>query len=129
MPTNSACNLLPASVTPPSGSTQTSAGSITTHALIPPSLPSFPRLRPMGILGILGLLLALFLARVAARRGARKLSWGFALLGVLALAGCSGVPGGGGGGSGSTPKGTSTITITGTSGALSHTTTFSFTVN
>ena len=129
VPTNSACNLLPASVTPPSGSTQTSTGSITTHALIPPSLPSFPQLRPMGVLGIFGLLLALFLARVAARRGARKLSWGFALLGVLALAGCSGVPGGGGGGSGGTPKGTSTITITGTSGSLTHTTTFSFTVN
>ena len=128
-PTNSACTLLPASVTPAGGGTQTSAGTITTTALIPPSLPSFPRLRPMGVLGIFGLLLALFLARAAARRGARKLSWGFALIGVLALAGCSGIPGGGGGGSGGTPKGTSTITITGTSGSLTHTTTFSFTVN
>jgi centrosomal CEP192-like protein/beta-propeller repeat-containing protein len=129
-PQNSTCTLLPNSVTPPGGGTQTSAGTITTHAMIPPSLPSFPRLRPLGVLGILALLLALLLARAAARRGARKLAWGFALLGVLALAGCSGIPGGaGGGGNGSTPKGTTTITITGTSGALSHTTTFSFTVN
>ena len=129
-PQNSACALLPASVTPTIGGNQTSAGSITTHAHIPPSLPAFPRLRPLGILGVLALLLALLMARAAARRGARKLAWGFALLGVLALAGCSGVPGGGGGGgNGSTPKGTTTITITGTSGALNHTTTFSFTVN
>ncbi len=129
VPLNSACTLLPTSVTPPSGGTQTSAGTITPHALLPPSSPSFPRLRPVGILGIFALLLALLMAKTAARRGARKLAWGFALLGVLALAGCSGVPGGGGGGSGGTPKGTSTITITGTSGSLSHTTTFSFTVN
>lgn len=129
-PQNSACALLPASVTPTIGGNQTSSGSITTHAFIPPSLPTFPRLRPLGILGGLALFLALIMARAAARRGARKLAWGFALLGVLALAGCSGVPGGGGGGgNGSTPKGTTTITITGTSGALNHTTTFSFTVN
>jgi beta-propeller repeat-containing protein/centrosomal CEP192-like protein len=129
VPLNSACTLLPTSVTPPSGSTKTSAGAITTHALIPPSLPSFPRLRPVGVLGIFGLLLAFLMARAAARRGARKLAWGFALIGALALAGCSGVPQTGGGGSGSTPKGTSTITITGTSASLTHTTTFSFTVN
>lgn len=130
VPANSACALLPTSVTPPNGGQQTSSGSITTHAMIPPSSPSLPRLRPLGVLGIIALLLALILARAAACRGARKLAWRFALLGVLALAGCSGVPGGGGGGgNGSTPKGTTTITITGTSGALSHSTTFSFTVN
>ncbi len=130
VPLNSACTLLPTSVTPPGGGTQTSAGTITTHALIPPSSPSFPRLRPVGVLGIFALLLALLMARAAARRGARKLAWEFALLGVLALGGCSGIPGGGGGGgNGSTPKGTTTITITGTSASLTHTTTFSFTVN
>jgi len=128
-PLNSTCTLTPASVTPPIAGKQTSTGSLTTVAMIPPSLPSFRRFPPVGVLGIISLVLALLMARAAARRGARKLAWGFAFIGVLALAGCSGIPRTVGGGTGSTPKGTSTITITGTSGALSHNTTFSFTVN
>ena len=128
-PLNSTCTLTPASVTPPIAGKQTSTGSLTTVAMIPPSLPSFRRFPPVGVLGIIGLVLALLMARAAARRGARKLAWGFAFIGVLALAGCSGIPRTVGGGTGSTPKGTSTITITGASGALSHNTTFSFTVN
>ena len=128
-PLNSTCTLTPASVTPPIAGKQTSTGSLTTVAMIPPSLPSFRRFPPVGVLGIISLVLALLMARAAARRGARKLAWGFAFIGVLALAGCSGIPATVGGGSGGTPKGTSTITITGTSGALSHNTTFTLTVN
>jgi len=126
-PLNSTCILTPASVTPPSAGKKTSTGSLTTVAMIPPSLPSFRRFPPVGVLGIISLVLALLMARATARRGARKLAWGFTFIGVLVLAGCSGLPKTGG--NNGTPKGTSTITITGTSGALSHTTTFSFTVN
>jgi hypothetical protein len=51
-------------------------------------------------------------------------------VGLSLLGGCSGGSnsGGGGGGGGTQPV-TTTVTVTATSGALSHTTTFSLTVN
>jgi hypothetical protein len=59
-----------------------------------------------------------------ARRTTKKLAWGFALLTVLVFGGCSGLPKKTG-----TPAGPATITVKGTSGSLSHSATFSLTVN
>jgi hypothetical protein len=56
----------------------------------------------------------------SARRFRTRLGLAAATLVFVALAGC---------GPSGTPKGTTTITITGTSGALTHTTTIMVTVN
>jgi hypothetical protein len=75
-----------------------------------------------AVLAMIGLSLAL-MTWVMRRIGAvRKLAWSFAVLLMLSLTSCSGLPQTG------TPAGTYTLTITGTSGTLTHSTTVTLTV-
>jgi hypothetical protein len=119
------CTLSPTSVTPAANAMATSSGSITT-ALVPPlRLPRGPRPYPLiWLCTILSLALALFATRTMARRTAQKIIWAFGLLLVAVLAGCSGPQRGTRG----TLKATYTFTVKGVSGSLSHTATFTLTV-
>ena len=126
-PVASTCLLSPASVTPAANATVTSSGTITTtrRGVAPPFAP-FQPYSPLWIWSLLSLALAFSAAFIMARRTAKKLAWGFALITILVLAGCSGPPNRGSTG---TPAGPATITVKGTSGTLSHSATFSLTVN
>src|SRR6266568_1658181 len=126
-PVASTCLLSPASVTPAANATVTSSGTITTtkRGMAPPFAP-FQPYSPLWLWSLLSLALALSAAFIMARRTAKKLAWGWALITILALAGCSGPPNRGSTG---TPAGPATITVKGTSGTLSHSATFSLTVN
>ena len=124
-PVASTCLLSPATVTPAANATVTSSGTITTtkRGVAPPFVPFQPH-SPLWIWSLLSLALAFSAAFIMARRTAKKLAWGFALLTVLVFGGCSGLPKKTG-----TPAGPATITVKGTSGSLSHSATFSLTVN
>jgi len=79
---------------------------------------------------MLSLALALFAARITARRSLGKLAWAFSsLLFVVALAGCSGLSDIHHTGSTGTPAGTYTLTVTAKSGTLSHPASYVLTVN
>ncbi len=135
LPALSTCSASPSSVTPSSGSAATSTLTVTTtrRSAVPPG--GLPRMQGPGISmrpWIL-LLAALLLFGFAAwsKRGSRP-QWNWAVLVLTALwlasfAAC------GAGGNGyvnptGTPAGTYTITVTGTSAGLTHSTTFSLTV-
>ncbi len=124
-PVASTCLLSPATVTPAANATVTSSGTITTtkRGVAPPFVPFQPH-SPLWIWSLLSLALAFSAAFIMARRTAKKLAWGFALLTVLVFGGCSGLPKKTG-----TPAGPATITVKGISGSLSHSATFSLTVN
>jgi len=78
---------------------------------------------------MVSLALALFAARITARRSLGKLAWAFSsLLFVVALAGCSGLSDIHQTGTG-TPAGTYTLTVTAKSGTLSHPASYVLTVN
>ncbi len=128
-PVASTCLLSPASVTPAANATVTSSGTITTtkRGMAPPFAP-FQPYSPLWLWSLLSLALALSAVFIMARRTAKKLAWGwgFAVITILVLAGCSGPPNRGSTG---TPAGPATITVKGTSGTLSHSATFSLTVN
>ncbi len=126
-PVASTCLLSPATVTPAANATVTSSGTITTtrRGVAPPFAP-FQPYSPLWIWSLLSFALAFSAAFIMARRTAKKLAWGFALITILVLAGCSGPPNRGSTG---TPAGPATITVKGTSGTLSHSATFSLTVN
>jgi beta-propeller repeat-containing protein/ASPM-SPD-2-Hydin domain-containing protein len=125
-PAAATCTLTPRIVTPSVNATATSSATMTTAALVPPmrlprGTPPFPLI---WLCTILSLALALFAAQILARRTCRKLIWTFALLSFFALAGCSGPNRG----AAKTPTGTFTLTVKGVAGALSHSATFTLTV-
>jgi hypothetical protein len=124
-PPASTCTLNPTSVTPAANATATVNGTIATTArtLAPPRIffrapPRFPA----WLWGFLSCVLAILAAWAATRR-TRKLAFGFGVLSLLALTGCSGPRHGG------TPAGPYTVTVTATSGSLTHPTNFTLNVN
>ena len=124
-PPASTCTLNPTSVTPAANATATISGTISTTArtLAPP--PRFfraPPRFPVWLWGFLSCVLAILAAWTATRR-TRKLAFGFGLLSLLALTGCSGPLHGG------TPAGPYTVTVTATSCALTHPANFTLNVN
>ena len=125
-PAGAVCTLTPSSVTPAANSSATINGSLTTtkRTIAPPlfQFPSSPRF-PTWIWGLASLLFALLTAWTATRRAFRKLAFGFGLLVLLSLSGCSGLPHSG------TPPGTYSINVNATSGALKHPASISITVN
>jgi Abnormal spindle-like microcephaly-assoc'd, ASPM-SPD-2-Hydin len=121
-PAKSSCVLSPTSITPPTTSTLT----FTAHAMFVP-LPISKPAPPLNFLRIVPLFLALmliFLLRSTQRLRARLLTVSAIVICVM-LAACSG----GNNSNNDTVKGTYPLTVTGTSGALSHTTTVTVTVN
>lgn len=121
-PAKSSCVLSPTSITPPTTSTLT----FTAHATFVP-LPISKPAPPLNFLRIVPLFLALmliFLLRSTQRLRARLLTVS-AIVICVTLAACSG----GNNSNNDTVKGTYPLTVTGTSGALSHTTTVTVTVN
>ena len=124
-PALATCIATPTSVTPADGITPvTSSVMITTTAngLIMP-LPPVPA-PPLSLWQIVPLVMALIMVFLLPRTQRLRLRLGMvaAMLIFIALAGCSGS------GKPGTPKGTTNLTITGTSGALSHSTTVALTV-
>ena len=121
-PAKSSCVLSPTSITPPTTSTLT----FTAHAMFVP-LPISKPAPPLNFLRIVPLFLALmliFLLRSTQRLRARLLTVSAIVICVM-LAACSG----GNNSNNDTVKGTYPLIVTGTSGALSHTTTVTVTVN
>jgi hypothetical protein len=120
-PANSSCVLSPTSITPPT----TSALTFTAHAMLVP-LPISRPAPPLNFLRIVPLFLALillFLLR-STQRLRTRLATVSAIVICVTLAACSGPSG-----PTKTAKGTYPLTVKGTSGALSHTTTVTITVN
>jgi hypothetical protein len=126
LPSHSTCNFSPSSVTPNGTAATTTltinsnvataaisgGGAILSFLLIPVFWKRHGKRHHLARFSILALLLAMV------------------ALGICACGAGSNVGGGGGNGSNSnTPKGTYPITITATSGSLSHSATYSFTVN
>jgi hypothetical protein len=120
-PANSSCVLSPASITPPT----TSALTFTAHAMLVP-LPISKPAPPLNYLRIVPLFLALmliFLLR-STQRFRTRLATVLAIVICITLAACSGPTG-----PAKTAKGVYPLTVKGTSGALSHNTTVTITVN
>ena len=126
-PANSSCVLSPTSVTSANGTTpQTSNLTFTAHAFLVP-LPISKPTPPLNMLRVIPLMLAillLFLLR-SAQRLRTRLVMVSAMLVFVCVAGCSSRLNN----NHNAAKGTSTLTVTGTSGALSHSTTISITVD
>jgi hypothetical protein len=121
-PANSSCVLSPTSITPPT----TSALTFTAHAMFMP-LPISRPAPPLNVLRIIPLFVAvmlLFLLRSTQRLRIR-VAMVAAILCCVTLAACSGPASG----PKKTAKGNYPLTVTGTSGALTHNTTVTVTVN
>ena len=121
-PANSICALSPASITPPT----TSSLTFTAHAMLMP-LPISKPAPPLNMLRIVPLFVAvmiLFLLR-SAQRFRTRLALVTAICFCVTIAACSGPMTG----PIKTNKGNYPLTVTGTSGALSHNTTVTITVN
>jgi hypothetical protein len=120
-PANSSCVLSPTSITPPTTSTLTFAA----HAMLVP-LPISKPVPPLNLLRLVPVSVALMLAFLLLfkQRLRTRLAMVSAIAICLTLAACSG-----GGSSKNTVKGTYPLTVTGNSGALSHNTAVTITVN
>jgi hypothetical protein len=121
-PANSSCVLSPTSITPPT----TSALTFTAHAMFMP-LPISRPAPPLNVVRIIPLFVAvmlLFLLRSTQRLRIR-VAMVAAILCCVTLAACSGPASG----PKKTAKGNYPLTVTGTSGALTHNTTVTVTVN
>lgn len=145
LPTGATCSFSPASLSV-AGPAATSTLTIATRARTaradgPQPHPGHLPLGPDDVL-LAGMAAPLLAARrrrhvTSLRRGARQLSWLALVVGAaLALHGCGGGGssdasggGGGGGGNAGTPAGVYAVTLTASSGSLSHTATFTLTVN
>jgi trimeric autotransporter adhesin len=130
LPAKSACVFMPATVT---GSGSTMLTVTTTAASF--ALPVSPQQNPWNIAGSALRAVTFSMALLILALQLRRRRWNFvrstlAVAMLATLAAC-----GGGGGSTpppvipGTPTGTQTVTVTATSGALTHTTTFTLTVN
>lgn len=134
LPSYAACSFKPASLTPNGTAAATSTLTITTNvkgalaALHLASSGSHPATGKRQALAITGTLACLFILPLAGRRNRRvRLLLATCiplLLLTIASAGLSGC-----GLNNNTPKGTYAVTVTGTSGSLSHSATYTITVN
>lgn len=125
-PAASTCVLTRKIVTPAANASASASGTITTTALIVPLRPPRgPRPYPWILLyAVLSIALALLASRITGQKTSRKLVAAFALLLFAVLAACSGPNRS----VSKTPAGTSTVTIKGVAGTLSHSATFTLTV-
>jgi hypothetical protein len=126
LPAHSTCAFNPASVTPSGSAAST---TLTINSNVATAMVA-------GGIAVLSLLFAPILGwHKRGRRNPWTIAIPMLLLAAVALglSACSGggssSGSGGGGGNTSTPKGTSTVTVTATSGTLSHSATYSYTVN
>ena len=121
-PANSSCALSPTSITPPT----TSALTFTAHAMLVP-LPISRPAPPLNLLRIIALFVAMMLLLLlrSTQRLRIRVAIVAAILCFVTLAACSGPSYG----PQKTAKGSYPLTVTGKSGALTHNTTVTVTVN
>jgi hypothetical protein len=136
LPSYSTCSFNPASVTPNGTAASTSTLTIATNVKAAAAAlhlasgesqhPAVPNNRTIAVAGILASFLLLPLAGWKNRKVTKLLVIGIA---VLALTGAiGGMTGCGGESNATTPSGTYAVTVTGTSGSLTHSATYTITV-
>lgn len=141
LPAGTTFQFSPASITPSAGASASTTLTVTAGTYsAPPSSPyQSSRSKPSSISGVLAAgaiapiaLLALFPLRRNRRKFLRSLIMGggasFLLLLSVLISGCGGTKSASAGNSTPPPTGPSTVTVTATSGSLTHTATFSLTI-